>query len=109
MLPKSLLAPILTNDSLTRGLGDAEARMLVEYLVEEAEQRPGAERDIPRLCRWARGIARFVQLWSYQQDYGAATQLAGAEGFQWTLPATWMEACELMEHILASQATPLAV
>ena len=56
MLPKLLLAPILDNDALTRGLGDAEARMLVEWLVEEADRRAtgadaeeAAVREVPAL------------------------------------------------------------
>jgi hypothetical protein len=110
MLPKHLLAPILDNDALTRGLGDAEARMLVEWLVEEADRHAAGaedanavEQEIRRLCRWARGISRFVHLWCYEETHGPAIQLAASERFQWPLPATWMEPCELMEHILAAQ------
>jgi hypothetical protein len=110
MLPKHLLAPILDNDALTRGLGDAEARMLVEWLVDEADRQAAgacdaatAEHEVQRLCRWARGISRFVQLWCYEEARGAAIQLAASERFQWPLPATWMEPCELMEQILAAQ------
>jgi len=111
MLPKLLLAPILDNDALTRGLGDAEARMLVEWLVEEADRHavPGddaaAERQVQRLCRWARGVSRFVHLWCYQEARAAAIQLAASERFEWPLPATWLEPCELMERILDAQGT----
>jgi hypothetical protein len=111
MLPKHLLAPILDNDALTRGLGDAEARMLVEWLVGEADRHAAgagdagaAEREVRRLCRWARGISRFVYLWCYEERHGAAIQLAASERFQWPLPATWMEPCELMEQILTARA-----
>ena len=107
MLPKNLLAPILDNDAVTRGLGDAEARMLVEWLVEEAEIHAAAVEDIEAVGREverpvqvARGISRFVQLWCYQEARAAAIQLAATERFEWPLPATWMEPCELMEVIL---------
>jgi hypothetical protein len=107
MLPKSLLAPILDNEALTRGLGDAEARMLVEWLVEQAEHRTAgtcdidvAQREVQRLCRWARGVNRFVQLWCFEESRAAAMQLAASERFDWPLPATYMEPCELMEQIL---------
>jgi hypothetical protein len=108
MLPKLLLAPILDDDAVTRGLGDAEARMLVEWLVEEADRRADsdtavAEREVRRLCRWARAISRFVYLWCYEETHAAAIQLAGSERFNWPLPATYMEPCELMEQILGAQ------
>jgi hypothetical protein len=113
MLPKHFLAPILDNDALTRGLGDAEARMLVEWLVEEADVHTAqasddyiAEQEVRRLCRWARGISRFVQLWCYAEAQAAAIQLAASERFQWPLPVAWMDPCELMEHILTSKACP---
>jgi hypothetical protein len=100
---------------LTRGLGDAEARMLVEWLVEEADRRAtGADgedataREVQRLCRWARGISRFVQLWCYRETRAGALQLAASERYQWPLPATWMEPCELMECILAWQTGEVA-
>ena len=38
MLAKRLLSHILDNEALTRGLGDPEARLLVEWLVEQAER-----------------------------------------------------------------------
>ena len=110
MLPKSVLTPILDNDALTRGLGDAEARMLVEWLVDQADRHAvltGDEacvaREVERLCRWARGIGRFVYLWCYREMHGPAIQLAASERFDWTLPTTWVDPCELMEHILESQ------
>jgi hypothetical protein len=107
MLTKDLLNPILHSDALTRGLGDAEARMLVEWLVEEADRRAAvaddgdaSRREVQALCRWGRAIGRFVYLWCYAETHGPAIQLAGAERFAWPLPATWQEPDELMEHIL---------
>jgi hypothetical protein len=111
MLTKDLLNPILSNEALTRGLGDAEARMLVEWLVEEADRRAALTDDgdaqgqvVLALCRWARAISRFVYLWCHAGLPGPAIQLAASERFGWPLPATWLEPDELMEHILDWEA-----
>ena len=37
-----VLSQILDNDALTRGLADPEARMLIEWLVEQAERLTGS-------------------------------------------------------------------
>src|SRR5437899_407784 len=103
---KPLLRPILDDDALTRGLGDSEARVLIEWLVAEAEIL--AETDLPeeevagqvgRLCARARSISRFVLLWCYRASWGAACQLAATERFAWPLPNVPMDPCELMENI----------
>jgi hypothetical protein len=108
MLSKALLRPILEDDSLTRGLGDAEARVLVEWLVERVESDHGgvvsderAREYLTFWCRRARAIGRFVSLWCYHQDHGAACQLAATERFVWPFPATDVDACDLMVDILA--------
>jgi len=101
-----LLAYILDDDALTRNLGDAEARVLVEWLVEQAERlgatRGGAaaEREVRRLCRRGRALAHFVHLWCGRRLRGAAGQLAVAERFRWPLPEGDLDACELMQEIL---------
>jgi hypothetical protein len=103
MLSKALLDPILDNDALTRGLGDMEARMLVEWLVDEAERHSSdgdGHEAVRRLCRWARAVSRFVYLWCHAGEYGAACQLAAAERFAWPWPTTHVDPCELMEVIL---------
>ncbi len=89
---ETLLRQLLQNDSLTRGLEDPEARVLVEWLVERVEHRaaePAAEHTLPRfseqLSRRARAIARFVSLWC-QGERGSAVQLAAVERFTWPLP-----------------------
>lgn len=111
MLAKMLLNPIFENESLTRGLGDPEARMLVEWLVEQAEKlaraKPGKEtvsQQIQRLCYRGRTISRFVMLWCYQEEWGAAGQLAVTERFAWSLPFRHMDPCELMGKILSAEA-----
>lgn len=108
MLAKPLLSEILDNDAVTRGLGDPEARILVEWLVERAESvaevatcEVGARREIRELCRRGRAIGRFVTLWGQRRERGAACQLAAVERFTWPLPATPEDPCELMQFILA--------
>jgi hypothetical protein len=101
---RAQLSPILDNDRITRGLEDAEARMLIEWLVERAEamQADGAgEADLGRLCLRARAIAKFVALWCHQRLASAALQLAATERFAWPLPTEAMDACDLMQEILA--------
>jgi hypothetical protein len=107
MLARPLISQILSDESLTRGLGDAEARVLVEWLVERAEElclkepEVGADFEMRRLCRRGRAIARFVNLWCLQRLRGAAIQLAATERFHWQLPDDHrIDACELMQDIL---------
>jgi hypothetical protein len=106
MLAKPLLSHILGDDALTRGLGDPEARILVEWLVERAEQFPEdvAPDQVKALCRRFRSIARFVALWCHQRNHGAAIQLAAVERFTWPLPSTAIDPCELMQGILDWEA-----
>jgi hypothetical protein len=105
---KALLNLILHNDALTRGLGDAEARMLIEWLVERTEMHHAREPleirvrgEVLRQCRRARAIGRFVALWCRDRSYGAALQLAATERFAWPLPTRPMDPCDLMDEILA--------
>lgn len=102
-----LLGRILGNDALTRGLGDPEARMLVEWLVGHAEwlaahatTAEAADAALQRLCARARGISRFVSLWCHAEARGAAGQLAAAERFYWPLPCGRLDPCDLMGDIL---------
>lgn len=103
-----LLRHIFNEESLTRGLGDGEAKVLVEWLAEWAELL-AAESDsedeawdgLRKICRRARGISRFVLLWSEYSSRGAAVQLAGVERFSWPLPIEDEDPADLMERILA--------
>jgi hypothetical protein len=115
MLVKALLRYILRDEAITRGLADPEARILVEWLVEQAERLAQVteidsvgSREVKRLCRRARAIGRFVQLWCYMKERGAAVQLAAAERFMWPLPHQAMDPCELMQTILGSEANSFA-
>jgi hypothetical protein len=115
MLAKPLLSHILDDDALTRGLGDPEARVLVEWLVEQADGLAAAAdseetigRQVRRLCRRARSLGCFVRLWCYEGTRGAAVQLAAVERFGWPLPTTRTpDPCELMQGILVWEADNL--
>ena len=103
MTARQTLTPILENEHLTRGLDDAEARMLIEWLVERAETlSPTA---LQRCCLRARSIARFVRLWCHDRSPSAALQLAATERFAWPLPVCEMDACDLMHDILTWESS----
>ena len=102
-----LIRHVLRDEGVTRGLGDVEARMIVEWLADRAEQaavtvptEAAAWAVVRQACRRARVIATFVRLWS-AGSHGAALQLAGAERLHWPLPAGDVDPGELMEGILA--------
>ena len=102
-----LVRHVLHDEALTRGLGDAEARVLVEWLVEwaelldgEAETNEAAWSGLRIVCRRARGISRFITLWSQEGSRGSAAQLAAAERFAWPLPISDEDPTELMVRIL---------
>jgi hypothetical protein len=107
MLTRPLLNRILRDDSLVRGLTDPEARVLIEWLVDRAEEATWEqnERDseaaVQNLCRRARAIARFVWLWCHQEARGPAMQFAAVERFAWPLPTRSVDPCILMQDILA--------
>ncbi len=112
MLSKPLLSPILDNEALTRGLGDMEARVLVEWLVEQAERLAAstdgeaARAAVAHLCHHARAISRFVFLWCLARDCRAACQLAAVERFAWPLPTGPVDPCDLMQWILYWEGEP---
>src|SRR5438874_13794312 len=81
-----ILRRVLRDEALTRGLGDIEARMLVEWVADWTELLAEAARNeddawacVQRLCRRGRAISRFVQLWEHPDSRGAASQLAASE------------------------------
>jgi hypothetical protein len=107
ILSKPLLVHILDNESLTRGLGDPEARILVEWLVEQAEElvqqfsnNEQAQEKVTQLCRRGRAIGKFVRLWCHSHSRGPAGQLVAAERFYWPMPSDSDDPCEVMQTIL---------
>jgi len=103
-----LVRHILRDEAVTRGLGDVEARMIVEWLADRAEQialTAGTEASgwecVRGLCRRARAIACFCRLWAVQATRGAAIQLVATERLFWPLPSGDVDPGELMEGILA--------
>ncbi|HEX3151573.1 MAG TPA: hypothetical protein VHR66_26090 [Gemmataceae bacterium] len=107
MLSTPLVRHILRDEAITRGLGDVEAQMIVEWLANRAEHAAdttptdeAAWELVHNTCRRARTIAAFVRQWS-SGNQGAALQLVGAERLHWPLPAGDVDPGELMENILA--------
>jgi hypothetical protein len=104
-MPK-LIDTLLRDERLTSRLDDAEARMLIEWLVDRAERgAPEGGRDQPEAwdrlrCR-VRAIVCFVVLWCQERAYGPALQLAATERFAWPLPTEPMDGCDLLDSILA--------
>jgi hypothetical protein len=110
MLARPLLSDILGDEGLTRGLGDEEARVLIEWLVEQGDRLVGsaAAADVRRLCRRGRAIACFVRLWCYEGSRKSAIQLAASERFGWELPTRSADPCELMQAIVAWESAQRA-
>jgi hypothetical protein len=116
MLDRAFLRPILDDDALTRGLGDEEARLMVEWLVERAENLAASSltdqvrRDrLAHLCRRAKSVGRFVRLWCYEEEPGAALQLAGSEAIDGPLPHGPENAIDLMARLLHGEGVRAAL
>ena len=110
MRVKGLLNVILADEALTRGLGDAEARILIEWLtdwVETIAEQSVADTEalarVEMLRRRGRAIRQFVDLWCREGDFAAATQLAASVRFRWVLPEADADPWLLMHQILASE------
>lgn len=107
MLSTQMVRQVLRDEAVTRGLGDIEARMIVEWLADKAEQlaetRPETDAwaELGRASRRARIVSRFVQLWGDAASRGAAAQLVTTERMDWPLPAGDMDSGVLTEEILA--------
>jgi hypothetical protein len=102
------LRPVLADEGLTRGLGDAEARVLVEWLADWADRLVSAVPDdaarrsrFDYLHRRARALARFVCWWGDERHRPAAVQLAAVERFGWPLPPPEVDPCDLMQQLVA--------
>ena len=102
-----MIRHVLRDEAITRGLGDIEARMLMEWLANWTELLASAARTedeawscVNRLCRRGRAIGRFVQLWNEPSGRKSAAQLAASERFAWPLPTSLVDPPDLMHHIL---------
>jgi hypothetical protein len=98
MLVDACIDQVLADARLTLGLEDPEARLLVEWLVDQAEKLPStglndAEQDLAwSLCyRRAKVLRQFVRLWCYRGRPEAAIQLAASEGLADHLPDSSVE------------------
>jgi hypothetical protein len=108
MRMRQMLNTILHDEALTRGLDDAEARILLEWVAGWAERvincsptETVAMARIEQVRLRGRAIRHFVQLWCHDQDAAAATQLAATERFRWPLPEELdADPWELMHLIL---------
>ena len=111
----SLLRAVLRDESLTRDLGDIEARMLVDWVTDWTELLAAAARSdedardlVARLVRRGKAIGQFVRLWDDPRARGSAVQLAAVERFAWPLPCGQVEPGDLMQHILTWESPPSA-
>lgn len=107
MLARSVLDLIMGDETLTRHLRDSEARLLIEWLVEEAERIHSAGTDpnslvhhVQRACRRSRAIGRFLDLWFNQPSRAAACQLWASERFAWPMPEPEEDPYSALEAIL---------
>lgn len=94
-----MLRAVLDDASLTRGLGDSEARCLIEWLVNRVDQNPHWS-QFQKLHRLARIVGRFIALWNAPQSRGAAYQLVASERILWPLPNESEEPLYVLEKIL---------
>lgn len=115
MVADALLSRVLDDDTLTSGLNDPEARLLIEWLVDRAEEISRAtstpadsRKRVETLCLRARGIRQFVALWCHHGDRRAAMQLAATERFGWPLPHGRIDPCELLHDILTWEQAHLS-
>ena len=97
----------LDDDRLTRGLGDEEARLLIEWLADRVERNESClgegavcRREAERLVLRMRSVSHFVRIWCHEGARGAACQLAATERFEWPLPGGAIEPFDLMLDIL---------
>ena len=104
---RPLLNLILRDEAMTRGLEDAEARVLIERLVECLDrlgERSTETADqlnrVERMRRRGRAIRQFIDLWCHRGEHAAAIQLAAAERFRWPLPEPDADPWLLMHQIL---------
>ena len=109
MLGGALMNRILTDEAMTRLLGDDVARVLVEWLADAADRIPDGPEEtvaakVEALRQRGRVLSRFVRLWCYEADHAAATQFAATERLTSALPSGWADPYRLMQKLVAHEA-----
>jgi hypothetical protein len=98
MLADKCIHQVMSDERITYGLADPEARVLVEWLVTKAEAIPETDlQEEDQQCAWqlcyrrAKVLRQFVALWCYRGRPEAAIQLAASEGMSEYLPIASMD------------------
>lgn len=84
------------DESLTLGLGDSEARMLIEALVFAVEKEPWRFNEFQRKAKLA---SRMVSLWT-RRDFCGVAQLAASSRLEVVLPQCYVSNESFTERIL---------
>lgn len=111
MVADACIDQVMHDDRLTHGLADPEARLLVEWLVDQAEAIPRTglgecdQQLAWTICyRRAKALRQFVSLWCYRGRPEAAIQLAASEGMAEYLPDSSVEeAVDVMLSLMKQQ------
>lgn len=111
MQAEMFVSRVLDDEGLVDGLGEDEAGLLVEWLVQRTEriaasarQEADAWKQVEALCKRARSITRLVTLACHDNDKIGAAQLAGRDRLPWPLPAG-ADAHQVLQHILSKEGT----
>lgn len=103
----ALVRALARDEGLTRGLGDIEARMLVDWaagwaelLARSAADASQAEHLVGRVRRRAGVLGRLVRLWGDRRTRPAACQLAAVERVTCPLPRGRVDPADLMAALL---------
>jgi hypothetical protein len=110
MLPRARINRILYDDRLTRSLGDEEARALIDWLADAADQIPPEPEDealagVEALYLRGRVLARLCRLLCHERQPGAAAQLAACEGLALALPPEEADPYQVMRMLVIHEAS----
>lgn len=87
---------IARDESLTRGLGDTESRMLVEALVLAVGSEPWRLEELRQRGKLA---SRMALMWS-RQEFAGVAQLAACSGIEMVLPSGDVSNESFMERLI---------
>ncbi len=95
------------DDHLIRGLGDAESRMLVEWLVDWAEMLADTisdeelvEKRFYKVRSRAQLICCYLRLCQETDAHASLTQFTATQKLPWPLPTLKIDTIELLDRIL---------